>query len=282
MNTLQILRATEYPEIKQVVGPRDAMLYALGIGYGDDPLDPNQLKYVYEKGLQVFPTMAITLCYPGSLSVRPGQVDVRKTLHVFQGFELLNPIPLDRTLIGRTRITNVYDKGAKRGILWTYENRIQDETGVPICILQGASMCLVGGGVGGPAGESRPRKPVPDRAPDLVRDINTLPQAALIYRLSGDYNPFHVDPDLAKEGGFSRPILHGRCTFGIAGRAIVDGIGRPLGKALQAMEARFTSPVFPGETVRTEMWAVDGGVMFRCRARERDALVLDQGYARLR
>lgn len=281
MDTLQILRATEYPEIEQVVSPRDAMLYALGIGYGDDPLDPSQLKYVYEKDLEVFPTMAITLCYPGSLSVRPDQIDVRKTLHVFQGFELLNPIPLDRTLIGRTRITNVYDKGAKRGILWTYENRIQDEAGVPICTLQGASMCLVGGGVGGPAGESRPRKTVPDRAPDLVRDINTLPQAALIYRLSGDYNPFHVDPDLAKEGGFGRPILHGRCTFGIAGRAIVDGIARPHGKTLQAMEARFTSPVFPGESIRTEMWAVDGGVMFRCRTRERDALVLDQGHARL-
>ena len=148
MDTMQLLKATEYPEIKQIVSQRDAILYALGIGLGDDPLDLKQLKYVYEKELEVFPTMATTLCYPGSLEARPGvaRVDLRKTLHVFQGFELLNPIPLDRTLIGRTKITDVFGKGAKRGILWTYENQIHDELGALICTLHGASMCLVGGG----------------------------------------------------------------------------------------------------------------------------------------
>jgi acyl dehydratase len=283
MDTMQTLKATNHPAITQVVSQRDAILYALGIGMGDEPLDPKQLKYVYEKDFEVFPTMAITLCYPGSLGVRTGmaQVDVRKTLHVFQGFELHNPIPLGRPLTGKTEITNIYDKGAKRGILWTYENRIADEAGTPICTLHGASMCSVGGGVGGPSGESKPKRPYPKRAPDLVRDIKTLPQAALIYRLSGDYNPFHVDPDLAAAGGFSKPILHGRCTFGIAGRSIVDGCASPGGKSLQAMEARFTSPVLPGETIRTEIWNVQNGVMFRSRVRERDILVLDQGFARL-
>jgi hypothetical protein len=115
----QILKTTEYPEIKQIASHRDVLLYTLGIGLGADPLDLNQLKYVYEKELGIFPTMAITLCYPASLGARPGvaQVDLRKRLHVFQGFELLNPNPLDRSLIGRTKITNVFDKGAKRGIL---------------------------------------------------------------------------------------------------------------------------------------------------------------------
>jgi acyl dehydratase len=139
----------------------------------------------------------------------------------------------------------------------------------------------LGAGVGGPAGPSKTRRPFPDRPADFVWDIKTLPQAALIYRLSGDYNPSHVDPDLAKEGGFGKPILHGRCTFGIAGRAIADDIGRASGTRIHAMEARFTSPVFPGETVRTELWVVDSDILFRCRTRERDVLVLDQGRARL-
>jgi acyl dehydratase len=285
MNAFEIMQATEYPQIEQSISPRDAMLYALAIGFGDDPLDPDQLKYVYEKDLEVFSTMAITLCYPGTQAIRSdlAEIDMRKTLHVFQGLELLNPIPLDRKLIGNTRITGVYDKGAGRGILWTYENRIQDGmSGVPICILHGASMCLADGGVGGPRGQSQPKRAFPDRPADIVRDIKTLPQAALIYRLSGDYNPFHVDPSMAKEGGFSRPILHGRCTFGIAGRAITEEIGRHRGGLLQKMEARFTSPVFPGETICTEMWENDSSVLFRCRTRERGALVLDQGYARLR
>jgi acyl dehydratase len=283
MNTLEILRSTEYPQTTQTVSPRDAMLYALGIGFGDAPLDPHQLKFVYEKNLQVFPSMAITLCYPMSLTTRTDrpQIDVRKTLHVFQGFELFNPIPLDRKLIGQTRITNVFDKGADRGILWTYENRIHDESGTPICTLNGASMCLSGGGVGGPSGPSKPQRPFPDRPADFVHDIKTLPQAALIYRLSGDYNPFHVDPNLAKEGGFEKPILHGRCTFGIAARAIDNEIGKSNGTTIRAMEARFTSPVFPGETIQTEMWVGDSDILFRCRTLERKVLVLDQGLALL-
>jgi acyl dehydratase len=285
MNTIEALRATKYPPIPQVVTARDAMLYALGIGFGEDPLDADQLKYVYEMNLQVFPTMAITLCYPGSrpdLAGRPN-IDMRKTLHVFQGFEILNPIPLDRELVGTTRITGVYDKGAARGVLWTYENEVRDRAaGTPICVLQGASMCLVGGGAGAPAGESRPPRKLPDRPADHVCDVKTLPQAALIYRLSGDYNPFHVDPNMARQGGFDRPILHGRCTYGIAGRAIMKTIGEPRGVAIGAMEGRFTSSVFPGETIRTEIWEENDGVLFRCGTLERGKLVLNHGYARLR
>ena len=113
-------------------------------------------------------------------------------------------------------------------------------------------------------------------------ETKTLPQAALIYRLSGDYNPFHVDPEMARQGGFERPLLHGRCTFGIAGRAIVWAFCDGDGKSLAKMEARFSSPVFPGETVRTEMWRERQGMLFRSHVLERDVMVLDQGYAELK
>jgi acyl dehydratase len=208
---------------------------------------------------------------------------MRKTLHVFQSFELAAPIPLDRTLVGQTRITGVFDKGAGRGILWTYQNLVHDrDSRRLVCVLNGASMSLVGGGSGGPRGESRAKREFPSRAPDSACETKTLPQAALIYRLSGDYNPFHVDPQMAKQGGFDRPILHGRCTFGIAGRAIVQAFCDCDGQNLPKMEARFSSPVFPGETIRTEMWRERQGVLFRSYASEREVLVLDQGYAELK
>jgi len=285
MDTLRRLEATRYPLVEQQVLPRDAMLYALGIGFGENPIDPNQLKFVYEKDLRVFPTMAITLCYPGAAARTAAHtgLDMRKALHVFQSFELVAPIPLNRALIGENKITGVFDKGADRCILWTYENHIRDgASGQSICVLNGASMCLIGGGVGGPRGESRPRRKFPSRAPDAMRKIKTLPQAALIYRLSGDYNPFHVDPEMAEQGGFKHPILHGRCTFGIAGRAIVQALCADDALPLSKMEARFSSPVFLGETIRTEIWSEGRQVQFRSYVSERDVMVLDQGYAELR
>jgi acyl dehydratase len=285
MDMLKRLQATRYLPIEQQVTPRDAMLYALGIGFGESPLDPDQLKFVYEKDLQVFPTMAITLCYPsmGAQSTPDSGLDMRRTLHVFQSFELSAPIPLDRTLVGQTRITGVFDKGAGRGILWTYQNLVHDrDSRELVCVLNGASMSLVGGGGGGPRGESRPKREFPSRAPDAVCETKTLQQAALIYRLSGDYNPFHVDPEMARQGGFDCPILHGRCTFGVAGRAIVQAFCDGDGQSLPKMEARFSSPVFPGETIRTEMWREQQDVLFRSHVPERDVTVLDQGYAELK
>lgn len=282
MSVLEKLQATTYPSITQTVTPRDAMLYALGIGIGDDPLDPDQLRYVYEKDLRVFPTMAITLCYPSATisTSAATNMDMRRTFHVFQGVELLKPVPLNRALVGQTRITGVYDKGEGRGILWTYENHIKDaDSHEPICILKGASINTAGGGTGGPRGEAPVQRVIPNRPPDIVKTTKTLVQAALIYRLSGDYNPFHVDLEMAQAAGFERPILHGRCTFGIAGRAVLDAFSSQ--KELRTMEARFTSPVLPGETIRTEIWKEDDGVLFRCHVLERAKLVLDHGYVRL-
>ncbi len=284
MINLDALKNLAYPQMEQSVQPRDAMLYALGIGLGDDPTDPWQLRFVYEGGLQVFPTMAITLCYPS------GQVDFgaitglnpHKVLHVYQRFELARPIPIGRPLVGQTRVVDVFDKGPGRGVLWAYRNEIRERaSGELVCTLDAASMCVGAGGTGWQsAGAPPPKREVPSSAPTAVVDIATLPQAALIYRLSGDYNPVHADPELARRVGFPRPILHGRCTFGVAGRAVAQSLAAE-DRSLRSMQARFTAPVYPGEIIRTQIWRDGEAVSFRASVPARGAVVLDGGYAEL-
>lgn len=279
------LLAWRYPEVEQVVQPRDTMLYALGVGYGADPLDEGQLRFVFERELQVAPTMAITLCYPAALAAFAKAIGIQgeRVLHVSQGFSLPAPLPISGTFVGRTEITGVYDKGADRGVLWTYRNRVFDKaSGALVAELDAASMARGYGGYGGPRGDPPAANALPTRAADAVCELCTLPQAALIYRLSGDNNPVHADPVLARQAGFERPILHGRCTFGVAGHAILRTFCGYDGARLQAMSARFTAPVFPGETIRTELWRDADTVRFRSSVVERSRVVLDQGTARLR
>lgn len=279
------LLAYRYPDVEQRLTHRDTMLYALGVGFGDDPLDPAQLRFVFEDNLQAVPTLAVTLCYPSALSNFSEVVGIRgeKVLHVSQGFFLPNPLPAQGTFVGRTEITGVYDKGPDRGALWTYRNRIFDKgTGALVCELDAASMAMGYGGYGGTRGDSPPKAVPPDRGADHICDLTTLPQAALLYRLSGDYNPVHADPVLAKKAGYARPILHGRCTFGVAGRAILRACCEDDASRLQAMSARFTAPVYPGETIRTEIWREGTELIFRCSIPARQIVVLDHGRARLR
>jgi acyl dehydratase len=283
MSVIESLRRAEHRPVEQTLTPHDVILYGLALGFGSDPCDPEQLRFVFEKGLEVFPSMAITLCYPGRTEPSPleGRLDPRQVLHVFQGFELMRPIPIGRRLVGQQKITGVHDKGP-RGVLWTYENRVRErDSDALVCVLKGASLSRVGGGTADPTASAPPARALPERAPDSVSEIPTLPQAALIYRLCGDRNPLHADPVLAREGGFAQPILHGRCTFGIAARAIVAALCPGDAGRLRAMEARFSAPVFPGETLRTELWADGGDVQFRCTVRERGVVVLQHGFARL-
>ena len=130
-----------------------------------------------------------------------------------------------------------------------------------------------------PSGGGRPVHVPPDRAPDATCDLPTLPQAALLYRLSGDFNPLHAEPSVAREAGFEAPILHGLCTLGVAGHAILRTWCDYDPARFRSLDLRFSAPVYPGETIRTEMWRDDGVVSFRARAVERDAVVLDHGRA---
>jgi len=213
----------QIPPVEMTLTKRDTILYALGIGLGADPLDTDQLKFVYEEGLQALPTMSIILGYPGAWFAHPDTGITRShTVHGEQLFVIHKPLPVEGAIVGTNKIIRLVDKGEGRGaVLYTectVRNKATDEV---LCTWTSSLFCRADGGFGGPPGSSMEQHPIPERAADAVCDLPTLPQAALIYRLSGDYNPLHADPAWAKKAGFKAPILHGRCTFGVADRKSV-------------------------------------------------------------
>jgi acyl dehydratase len=155
------------------------------------------------------------------------------------------------------------------------------KSGEKLVTLTGTTVMRGDGGFGGPAKQAPAPHRIPERAPDAVCDLSTALNAALIYRLSGDYNPLHADPEVARSAGFPRPILHGLCSLGVAGRALLKTVAAYDPARFKSMRLRFTAPVFPGETIRTEMWIDGAQVSFRARLVERDAIVLDNGLAEI-
>ena len=205
----------DIPQVEQKLSKRDTMLYALGVGLGADPVDQNQLQFVYEENLKALPTMAIILGYPGPWHAAPGTGVTRShVVHGEQGFVIHRPLPVEGTIIGKTRVTAVLDKGKDKGALLQTACDVRDKaTNELICTLTSTTFCRADGGFGGPSGPVQAPHPIPETPAQQVCDLQTLPQAALIYRLSGDYNPLHADPEYAKKAGFKMPILHGRCHF---------------------------------------------------------------------
>lgn len=278
----QRLKAWNFPEIEHSYRAKDTILYALGVGLGADPMDRAQLRFVYEEGLQALPTMAVVLAYPGFWAKNPETgIDWKQVLHGEQGLVLHQPLPAAGTVIGKTIIEEIVDKGAGKGALLYSRREVRDkETGALLASLSSTSFLRGNGGFGGPTGPTKPVHQLPERAPDLTCDLPTLPQAALIYRLSGDYNPLHADPEVAMAAKFPRPILHGLCTFGVAGHALLRTLCGYDPARLKRVEVRFSAPVFPGETVRTEIWREgEGRFSFRCRILERDIVAINNGLA---
>ena len=278
----EALRQWPIAEIEHTYTARDTMLYALGLGCGGDPLDENQLRFVYEGRLQALPSMSVVLGYPGFWIGDPATgADWKKVLHGEQVIEIFKPLPTAATVIGKSRVTGLFDKGKDKGAVLVSERDVVDKsTGDVLCRLTSTTMLRGDGGFGGPSGPLPAPHPLPDRASDLTVSIATLPQAALIYRLSGDYNPLHADPVVARSGGFEKPILHGLCTFGMICRALLDAVCGNDPSKLRKMQVRFSAPVFPGETIVTEFWREAGGVVsFRAKVKERDLVVINNGRA---
>jgi acyl dehydratase len=271
------------PEVEQQLTKRDTMLYALGVGLGADPCDEAQLKFVYEEKLQALPTMAIVLGYPGPWHAHPDTGITRShVVHGEQGFTIHKPLPVEGTIVGLTKVSNVLDKGAGKGALLLTECEVRDKaSGEVLCTLTSTTFARADGGFGGPAGPAKQQHAIPARAADMVCDLPTLPQAALIYRLSGDYNPLHADPAYAKKAGYNMPILHGRCTFSVAGHALLKTCCDYDPARFKSMEGRFSSPVYPGETIRTEMWRDGNIVSFRSSVPARSVTVLNNGRAEI-
>jgi acyl dehydratase len=277
------LIALNIPDVEQTYSDRDTILYALGIGLGHDPLNEEELAFVYEKNLKALPTYVMALAYPGfwARDLDTG-IDWVKLVDGERSLTLHRPLAPHGTVVSHTRVTEVIDKGPGKGALVLSERVISDKaSGTAVATILQTSFCRGDGGFGGPPREAPPPHPIPERAPDLVCDLPTRPEAALIYRLSGDYNPLHADPAAARKAGFPRPILHGIATFGVAGHAILKSACGYDPARLAAMAGRFSAPVFPGETIRTEMWR-DGAVLsFRARVVERDAVAINNGRAEI-
>ncbi|MDC0662966.1 MaoC/PaaZ C-terminal domain-containing protein [Marinobacter sp. SS21] len=280
INYQQLLNR-KFEPIEHHYSEKDSMLYALGVGLGIDPLDEDCLPFVYEDGLKAFPSMAVVLAYPGFWAKEPDTgIDWVKLLHAGQEVILHKPLPATGRVEATTRITDIVDKGEGKGALIISERVVRDQdSGEALCTLITTAMARGDGGFGGPAVASPKPDPIPEREPDLLCDLPTLAQAALIYRLSGDFNPLHASPAVARDAGFKAPILHGLCTFGVATHALLKTLCDYDPTRLQRLRVRFSSPVYPGETIRTEIWRNGNEVAFRCRVVERDVVVINNGYA---
>lgn len=280
----QTLLNWKFPDLEHSYTDKDTMLYALGAGCASDPAaEPDDLKYVYESNLVALPTMAVVVAYPGFWLGNPKTgVDAAKVLHGEQALVLHKPLPATGTIIGRGRVSDILDKGAEKGAVLYSERTLFDKaTGDKIATMTSTTMLRGDGGFGGKSGPQPEPHVLPTSAPETKVDIKTALNSALIYRLSGDRNPLHADPAIAAKGGFKAPILHGLCTYAVVGRAILKACCGNDPARLKSLKVRFSSPVYPGETIRTEIWQGKGHASFRARVVERDVVVLNNGYAEI-
>ena len=264
---------------------REVMLYAYGIGLGADPMDEKELAFVNEgtltpRPLKVVPTFASVAAWGSG----PGDMKINRLMVVDGERDITfhKPLPTAANILADSTVLDVFDKGKDKGAVIRHQTVLKDANGEKLATLVASRFARGDGGFGGPTGPTPAPHKLPERAPDKICDLATLPQQALIYRLSGDYNPLHADPEVSTTAGFKAPILHGLCSLGVAGHAILKTACDYDPARLASLKLRFSSPVYPGETIRTEMWIDGKDVSFRARVVERDIVVLDNGLATLR
>ena len=284
----QSVKNWDFGDITHSYTQRDTMLYALGIGIGAQPLDAGQLQFVFEQNLQAVPTMVSVLGSPGFWWRDPRTgADWVKLVHGEQSVRLFKPLPVAGQIVARNKVVSITDKGAGKGAIAVIKRELRDQ-GSGELIAEGRNVTFLRGdggfsASGGPSDAGpEPLPAMPDRAPDIEVELETLERQALIYRLSGDYNVLHADPGVAKAAGFTRPILHGLCTYGMAAHAVLKAVcGYDAGR-VRAISVRFTAPVYPGETLRFQLWHRDSAsLQLRARVDSRDAVVLNNGLVEL-
>jgi acyl dehydratase len=261
----------------------DVILYHLGIGAGVPQTDANELEYTYEKNLKVLPSFGVIPVFGamgGGLFNTPGlKFNPAMLLHGEQDIEIHRPLPTSAKLVSESRIAGLYDKG--KAALVVFEVKTSEKGGAPLFTNRFSLFLRGEGGFGGDAGPKVGNE-APQRAPDLVVESKTLPQQALLYRLSGDKNPLHADPGFAKMGGFDVPILHGLCSFGIVCKAAVDrALGGDVAKVAR-YQARFAGVFFPGETMVTSIWKEAGKLLVASASKERGTPVISNAAITLR
>lgn len=273
---IERLLAYRVPDVRQVYDRSDVIRYALGVGAGLADFD--ELPFVYEAGLRTLPTMAFVLGSPGFWAMNPGTgIIPASVLHGEQSVRLHRPLDVQGDVVGRTTIGAISDKGLGRPALLQINRELTDaKSGEAIATLEELWVLREAGGFGGanrPMGMSFPD--LPQRPADGCLLLPTAINQALLYRLSGDFNPLHVDPRAAEDAGFDKPILHGLATAGVVGRALVRLCCNNDPTLLSALRVRFTAPVWPGDAILTEIWALgDRRHLFRASVPARGTAVL--------
>lgn len=288
MISYNTLRNWSFGVITHQYDQNDVIKYALGCGMGADPTDLKQLLFVFEKGLKVIPSMAAIIGSPGSWWRIPDtQVTWQKVLHAQQDVVFHQAMPITGNMHAYNRVTHLHDRGNNKGAIAGLTREIYDNDKKLIATASRIEVLRADGGFSKFNGihDSPPTRlqaiPTLDKSPSIV-DLPILPQGALLYRLNGDPNPLHADPTVAKNAGFTRPIFHGLGSFGYAAHAILKSCCNFEPTALKRLAVRFTSPVYPGETLRFSIWRRNANLVnFQAHSKEREILVLDCGLAEL-
>ncbi|MDB5851679.1 MAG: MaoC like domain protein 4 [Rhodoferax sp.] len=285
---VEAVRRWPFTEIRQRYAARDVILHALALGYGGNPVDADELSFVYGPRLQASPAFATTLCHPGFWVSDPRTgIDASQCVHAEHNVVFHQPLPAAGTVVAQTRVLDVFDRGADKGAVLVFARDLRDaETGVCIASIEHRTVCRADGGFSASAPELQGRKPAAlfsawdqTRLPDHRVAMPSLPQAALIYRLSADPNPLHADPAVALKAGFPRPILHGLCTYGLVSRAVLQACCDQRADGLRALAMRFLAPVYPGETLRVDIWQNGGTLGYNCVVPLRGGLLVATGSA---
>ncbi len=259
---------------------RDVMLYAYGIGMGADPMDEQELAFVNEayftaRPVKVVPTFASVAAWGAG----PGEMNLNRLLVVDGERDITfhKPMPVAAKITADSSVLGVFDKGKDKGLVVRHKTVLKDETGIELATLVASRFARGDGGIGGPSEGQPEAHAMPARAPDKTIEITTRPDQALVYRLCGDRNPLHSDPEFAKRGGFPKPILHGMCTYGITCRGVLQTFADYDPSAFKQHAVRFSSPVYPGETVSMDLWKDGNVVSFEAKVRERGVTVIKSG-----
>jgi len=258
------------------------ILYHLGLGAGVPATDPRELEYTFEKNLKVLPSYGVIPVFGalGGLGGVPGlEFNFAMLLHGEQDLEVHQPIPPEAKVSSNGCVKEIWDKG--KGALVVLEVETKDESGAPLFTNRFSLFLRGEGGFGGEPGP-KARNQAPDREPDGVIEVPTMPQQALIYRLSGDKNPLHADPEFAKMGGFDKPIIHGLCSYGVVCKAIVDGVLDGDTTQVARWQARFAGVGYPGETYLISYWKDGDKVLVEAKSKERNAPIISNGAITVR
>lgn len=259
---------------------REVMLYAYGIGMGADPMNDNEVAFVNEaaatpRSLKVVPTFASVAAWGAG----PGEMNLNRLMVVDGERDITfhRPLAVAAHITADSTVLDVFDKGKDKGAVIRYQTVLRNANGEELATLVASRFARGDGGFGGRSEGQPESHKVPTRSPDRSIDIPTRPDQALIYRLCGDRNPLHSDPETARLAGFSRPILHGMCTYGIACRGILQTYADYDPGAFKQHAARFSSPVYPGETVTMDMWKEGSVISFEASVKARSVTVIKSG-----